>query len=168
MCWSRNPAECTQSNANERAERLAAGDSSLRLVVIPEPGARSARTTSLGGTMRIVMRQLTSMFKLRYVLFGLIALATLRLALSVSRQDGPVRFSSVRPSAVMPGDSSFGFTNNTARQILYRVSRPQLKCNGVWEEFSAPAEFVWMGPSQTLRKIPHQTLASGASSTIDV
>ena len=83
-------------------------------------------------------------------------------------RDGPIGVGLVSCSAVPPGHYYFGITNTTTRQVLYRVSRPQFRCDGVWAEFLPPAEAVWMGAGQPLLTIPPETLGAGASSTVAV
>jgi len=87
-------------------------------------------------------------------------------ALPVSR-DG-IRVGVVSSLTVPPGHTYFGITNTTTRQVLYRVSCPQFRCDGVWAEFPRPAEAVWMGAGQPLLTIPPETLSAGASSTVAV
>jgi hypothetical protein len=103
------------------------------------------------------------------ILFPLLALGIFGVfnsTLRVSR-DG-VGVGIVSCLTVPPGHSSFGITNTTTRQVLYRISRPQFRCDGVWAEFPAPAEAVWMGGGQPLLTIPPETLGAGASSTAAV
>jgi len=114
------------------------------------------------------MGQPTSRLKATYALFGLVTLGVLLFVLHGSRRDSPIRFGSTTHSTVNPWHSVFGLTNTTARQILYRVSNLQFKCNGVWSEFDLPAEFVWMGAGQPLLPIPHKTLAARSSNTVAI
>ena len=109
----------------------------------------------------------TCMRRSSYAIFGLVTLGVFYSALRVSWDD-PIRFGAVGCSTVLPGHSAFVLTNTTARQVLYRVSRPQFKCDGVWAEFSPPAEAVWMGAGQPLLAIPPEVVAAGASSTVAV
>ena len=100
-------------------------------------------------------------------MFGLIALVMFYFALRVS-WDASIRFGVVSCSTDPPGHAAFGLTNTTARQVLYRVSRPQFKCDGVWTEFLPPAEYVWMGAGQPLLAIPPEVVAAGAFGTVAV
>ena len=103
------------------------------------------------------MRQLTLLVRPSYAMFGLIALVMFYFALRVS-WDASIRFGVVSCSTDPPGHAAFGLTNTTARQVLYRVSRPQFKCDGVWTEFLPPAEYVWMGAGQPLLEAPQNNL----------
>src|ERR1043166_4478080 len=105
------------------------------------------------------MRQVISKFKPSLVFLALIILGTPCLTLWLSSDRNPIVLG-------IAGHSSFGLTNETSRQILYRVSHPQFKCNGVWAEFLGPAEFIWQGTGQPLLPIPAKALAAGTSSTV--
>ena len=107
------------------------------------------------------MRRAISKFRPSLAFLALIVVGTLCFALWLSRHRNPIALG-------VAGHSSFGLTNTTSRQILFRVSRPQFKCDGVWAEFSRPAEFIWQGMGQPLLPIPAESLAAGTSSTVAV
>ncbi len=93
--------------------------------------------------------------------FSLFVVVTLCLSLCLSHHQNPIELG-------VAGHSAFGITNTTSRQILFRVSCPQFKCDGIWAEFSPPAEFIWQGTGQPLLPIPAGSLAAGTSSTVAV
>src|SRR6185436_2702406 len=108
---------------------------------------------------RSAMRRIISKSRLSVAFFALIVVGTLWFALWLSRHRNPIALG-------VAGHSAFCLTNTTSRQILFRVSRPQFKCDGVWAEFLPPAEFIWQGKGQPSLPIPAETLAGGTSSTV--
>lgn len=105
------------------------------------------------------------MFKPSCALFGLIVLGAFYFALrALFSGNSPIAIGSAGHSTVLPGHSTFVFTNTSARQIICRVSRPQFRCNGAWAKFVPSAEAVWK-PGRPLFVIPPETLAAGATGT---
>ena len=90
-----------------------------------------------------------------------VIVSTLCVALWLSRHRNAIALGIAEHSAL-------GLTNTTSRQILFRVSRPQFKCDGVWAEFRPPAEFIWQGTGQPLLPIPAAPLPAGTSSTVTI
>ena len=113
------------------------------------------------------MKQPTLMLRSGYAIIGLIALGLVYAAFRVLSND-PIRLSVVSFSAILPGHSTFGLTNTTSRHILYRVSWPQFKCDGVWTEFCPPTDAVWTGSGKPLVSLPPEVVAAQASSTLAV
>jgi hypothetical protein len=81
-------------------------------------------------------------------------------ALYSSPLDGALTLGPVVCSTLPDGNFAIVLTNNSARQIFYRIS-PQFKCHGVWAPYYGPVDYVQLWQGAPMRRIPPESIPAG-------